>query len=308
MTIAAFFPSIIDSTQIVAFRACEKRWSYEFLSHLASPQPSVDLHFGGAFARGMEVARKEFFINGRSQDEALCAALNAALEFYGKNFDLQRTPVSLEKKPKNAGTLLLALDGYFKTWPLGSCGLRPYGGDQGIEFSFAIPIPEALHPDNGDPILYGGRFDLLGEWEGLPTVTDEKTASSFSESWADQFSLRNQFLGYLYAARKFGIPTSQVLVRGIAIQVREIKYLQAVKFFPDYMLERWYEELVETLHRMIAAYQRRRFAYNLGDSCNSYGGCTFMQLCTSRVPEEWFDNFARRYWNPLDKNPEKEAA
>lgn len=299
------FPSIIDSTQTVCFRACEKKWEFEHLHHLASTQRSVDLHFGGAFARGMEEARKSFFALGRPHEASVADGINAALDFYGK-FDETRHEVSLAKKPKNQSTLMLALDGYFRTWPMGQDDLLPWQGDKGIEFTFAIPFPEVLHPDTKDPILYGGRFDMLGSYRTLPTVVDEKTASSFSENWASQWDLRNQFLGYIYGARQFGVPASQVLIRGIAIQKTDIKFLDAFKPVPEYMLVRWREELVETLRRMVAAYERKRFAYNLGDTCNSYGGCTFMELCKSKVPEEWFGNFSRRYWSPLEKNPEKE--
>lgn len=302
------FPDVIDSTILVEFRACQKKASYSFLNKLSPVSKSVDLHFGGAFAKGMEVARKEHFANGRSPSEAANAGINAAWAFY-RDFDTTRSEVSLAKKAKSWPTLLLALDGYFREWPLGSCGLVPHAGHKGIEFTFAIPIPGTIHPDTGSPILYGGRFDLLGEWNGLPSVCDEKTTGYFGEKWAEQWSLRNQFLGYTWASRQYGINVSQVLIRGIAIAKTQISYLQALTTFPDYMLDRWYKQLVKDLNLFAECYKKNDFSFNLGDSCNSYGGCTFMELCKSKNPEEWFSMFNTRTWNPLQQSPEnKEAA
>lgn len=308
------FPDVIDSTMVISYRSCRRKFEFEHIHHLCSPFPSVDLHFGGAFARGLEVARKQHFVNGVPAIQAQADGINAAWDFYGK-FDAGRTPASLDKKAKSEWTLLQALDGYFSEWPLGSCGLTPHGGDQGIEFTFAIPIPGTSHPDRGDPIVYGGRFDLLGDWNGIPVVEDEKTTGYFEEKWAEKWSLRSQFLGYVWASRQYGFPVDQVLIRGIAIKRTENAYIQALSTFPAYMLERWYTELVRTLNQMSADYRATRdqheaspnetaFSYNLGDSCNAYGGCPFMELCKSRIPDEWFGNYGRRDWSPLRQNPE----
>lgn len=304
-TVELSFPPVVDSTMLVAFRGCEKKAAYEFVHNLAGPK-STDLHFGGAFAKGMEVARKSFFIAGRGADEAVCDGINAAWTYYGR-FDDQRSDYDLDKKAKSEANLLLALEGYFREWPLGGCGLIPLDGDKGIEFTFAIPIPGTRSP-SGYPIVYGGRFDLLGTWSGLPTVADEKTTGSFGPGWAEQWGLRNQFLGYVWSARQYGVPVQQVLIRGIAIQKTQIQFLQAPAFYSDYLIDRWYAQLVIDLNRFADAFRAGRFNYNFGDTCTSYGGCSFRELCKARVPEEWFGNFTRRDWDPLAKNPEKKEA
>ena len=298
------FPSVIDSTMLVAFRSCAKKYEFEFVRNLASPYKSVDLHFGGAFAKGMEAARKAFFIKGLSMSESEAAGMNAAWNFYG-SFDDSRDEYSLAKKAKSWSTLLLALDGYFREWPLGQCGLRPLHGDQGIEFNFGIPLEGTAHPVTGEPIIYAGRFDMLGEWNGMPAICDEKTASSFSESWSSQWMLRNQFLGYHWAARQYGIDVMQLLVRGIAIQKKEIKYLQAYTMMPDYLITRFLDEARRSINAAAQAFREGHFSFNLGDSCNSYGGCSYMDLCKSRDPSEWFHLFVERNWDPLRVNPEE---
>lgn len=292
------FPSIIDSTILTTFRACPKKAQYSFFHNLGGGK-SIDLHFGGAFAAGMEAARKAHFISGLSPEQSVAAGMNKALEFYG-DFDSERH----DTKPKNVGTLLSAMEGYFQEWPLGSDGLVPLNGRDGIEFTFAIPVPGFQHPDTDEPLLYGGRFDLLGEYLQLSSIVDEKTTSSFSSNWISQWSLRNQFLGYVWAARHYGVHVTQVIVRGVAIQVKEIKFLQALIIIPDFMLERWYIQLQHDLERFIAAYRAGYFDFNFADSCTSFGGCQFQELCKAKEPSEWFGNFSQRNWSPLKKDPE----
>lgn len=301
------FPEVIDSTILNAFRSCEKKAQYEFFHNLASPRLSVHLHFGGAVAAGVEAARRSFFLLGRPHAEAVTDALNAAWAYYG-NFDFDEgfDEISIFSRAKNYISLLQGLEGYFREWPLGECGLTPYNGREGIEFSFALPIDGTKHPETGDPIVYAGRFDLLGEWQGLPTICDEKTASSFGENWAAQFDLRSQFLGYTWACRTFGIPVEQILVRGIAILKTDIRYLQVIKHYPTYLIDRWHRQTVHDLNRMAAAYETGQFNFNLGDACSSFGGCSFTELCKSRDPKEWFSMFVERNWSPLRKNPEGE--
>jgi hypothetical protein len=59
------FPSVLDSTIIAAFKACPQKAFLQYVMHWKSVTPNVHLHAGGAYARGLEVARKAFF-----QDEA----------------------------------------------------------------------------------------------------------------------------------------------------------------------------------------------------------------------------------------------
>lgn len=305
MTAPYSFPNVLDSTIMVTSKACLRKAQYSFLHSLHSPRKSTDLHFGGAFARAMEVGRKEFFLHGRTQSEATTRAVNAAWDFYG-DFDAGRTESDLKKKPKSLRTLLRAVDGYFKRWPLGDCGLIPYNDNQGIEFTFAIPLPDLTHPDHGGPVLYGGRFDLLGQWNSLPTITDEKTAGSFPDNWISQWGLRYQFLGYVWAARQYGIPVEQILIRGIAIKVDSDDYLDALQIFPDYMISRWYAQLIHDIRRLISAYKSGYFDYDFGDACTSYGGCVYADLCRASSPTSWFDQYVYRPWFPTQQNPEKE--
>lgn len=286
------FPEVIDSTILVSFRSCQKKAYYNYILGLQRPGLSVHLDFGGAFAKGIEAARRSFFIDARPAEEAIAAGLNAAWGAYSD----REAPIFTDHA-KNLGTLLLAIEGYFTQWPLGSDGVELL--PSGVEFSFAVPIAGLTHPDTGGPIIYGGRFDAAGTYMGLETVIDEKTTSAFGDSWITQWALRNQFLGYCWGAQQYGFPASQALVRGVAIQKREIKYLQALVSYPAYMLERFAEQMWHDIASMIEAYRAGQWDYNFGDTCSSYGGCAMTELCKAKNPEEWYSMFVERKWEPL---------
>lgn len=295
-------PRLIDSTMLVAWRACNRKFELEFAENLAPDGKSVDLHFGGAIAAGMEGARDAFYVRGLPEAEAVNEGLRTAGKYWGSY-------IGPEYHAKNADSLLLVLDAYFKKWPMGSDPLKPmmFGEKAGIEFTFALPIPEVEHPDGG-PFMYGGRFDMLGLIDDIPYIVDEKTTGrGFSAAWSESWSLRNQFIGYTWGARTSGLYVSNVLVRGIAVLKTKLDFTQAIVAVPEHLIIRWYNQVVRDLWRMRSQWEQGYFDLNLGDTCSSYGNCPFMKVCTAQTPSEWFSMYSARNWDPLKKNPtEKE--
>ena len=295
MTLAAL-PPVIDSTMLVTWRACPRKFYLSFCENLAPSGKSVHLHFGGAVAKGLEVARRAFFINGVPAPQAEALGINAALEFYG---DFEPPEKS---SAKSWGGLLIAMDGYFKQWPLGQDSVKPY--KNGIEVNFALPIPGAFRPD-GSPWIYGGRYDMLAEIDSILHIEDDKTTGgSFSFSWSEQWHLRNQFLGYIWAAQQHGLPVERCLIRGISVLKTKNDYAQALAHYPKHMIDRWFQQTVRDLNRISAQWTEGYFDFNLGDTCTSFGGCPFNSPCSTTVPEEWYSMFAKRDWDPVRQNPE----
>ena len=159
-----------------------------------------------------------------------------------------------------------------------------------------------MHP-SGQPFLYVGRFDMLGTWSGKLVVRDEKTTTSIGASWADQWDLRSQFIGYVWACQQSGLDLDTVVARGVGILKTKISHAEAIKQYPKFLVERWHEQLRRDLWRIVRMWDEDYFDYNLADACNSYGGCAFRTVCTSPVPERWYDQYVVRHWNPLQKNP-----
>src|SRR3990167_678642 len=77
------FPALIVNTIRNYFLKCEHYMLRAYHQHWGSAFPSVHLHAGGAFAAGIEWARRGFFEQGKSEVESLRLGLEALIKFYG---------------------------------------------------------------------------------------------------------------------------------------------------------------------------------------------------------------------------------
>jgi hypothetical protein len=175
-----------------------------------------------------------------------------------------------------------------------------------IEFTFAVPLEDEagkaiLNPDTGNPLLYGGRFDMLGVFNDALFVVDEKTTTSLGGSWAGQWEMASQFTGYSFAAREYGYPVVGAIVRGVALLKYETKFAQAITYRPAWRIKEWYAQLIRDVRRMLEAYRTGEWDASLDHACNDFGGCGFRQACLSPEPERWLSDFVVRFWNPLER-------
>lgn len=308
------FPIALDSTMIAAFRSCPQKFFREYVEHWKPKAPSVHLHAGGAYAKGLEVARKAYYEEGRSAADAEALGLQALIQTYG-NFDCP--PESAKSLERMVG----ALEYYFTVYPLESDAATPLilpNGKRAVEFSFAIPL-DFNHPDSGDPLLYCGRCDMISEFAGGIYIVDDKTTSSLGASWARQWNLRSQFTGYCWAAQQSGIDAGGAIVRGLSILKTKYDTAQVITYRAPYLIDLWRAQLTKDITRMLimyADYQHRMkwlnpapqhaWDYALDHACVEFSGCSFSRVCESPEPETWIPMyFEKRVWNPLTRE-EKE--
>lgn len=314
------FPTVLDSTIMAAFRSCPRKAELEFIQHWKPQTPSVHLHAGAAYASGMEAARMAYYLGvhkfgthveqpeGKKKiewKEVPCAihdselavqiGIQALLTHYG-NFECP------EDSPKSASRMAGALEFYFSHYRLGEDQAIPLslpGGKSGIEFNFLEPI-DLIHPETGDPLLYSGRMDMMCSYENMNLGEDDKTASQLGASWPRQWDLRSQFTGYVWGAGRAGIKLDGFLVRGVSILKTKYDTLQAITYRPAWQIDRWYEQLLRDVKRMIAAWQEGYYDYNLDHACAEYGGCQFRSICQMRDPQALLrQQFERRRWDPV---------
>lgn len=296
------FPEVFDSTIIAALRSCGQKAHLEHLLHYKPKNQSVHLHAGAAYAKALEVARTEFYLNGLSSSQAIPIGLQALIEFYG---DFECPADSAKSLERMCG----AYEYYFDQYPMESDAAVPVtlpSGKRGIEFSFAEPL-DILHPVTGNPLIYCGRMDMLTNYAGGVFGEDDKTTSSLGASWAKQWDLRSQFTGYCWGAAKAGFPINGFLVRGVSILKTKYDTQQALTYRPQWQIDRWYEQTLKDIQHFIQQWESGQFNYNLDHSCNEYSGCIFRQICLSepRNQQLWLDaNFTRRRWNPLTREEE----
>lgn len=289
------FPATIDSTMLKTFRECPRKFELEYLRHWKTKTPSVHLHAGAAYATGLEVTRREFFEQGTPAEESLELGISALIKHYG---EFPCPPESAKSLPRMVG----ALEYYFSVFPLERDPLRPIQwapGKHGIEFTFAVPLP-FNHPVTGEPLIYTGRSDMIGEMGGAVYIEDDKTTSQLGSSWSSQWDMRSQFTGYCWAARQSGLKVDGVIVRGVSILKTRYDHAQAITYRQPWMIERWLEQVIRDLTRMETQWLEGRFDYNLDESCNGYSGCLFRRVCLSQEPEIWLKaDYQRRLWDPL---------
>jgi hypothetical protein len=311
------FPILVDNTMRGEWIRCPTAWQRAFLLSLASPAPNVHLHAGGAFAKGLEMARRSFHDGGKSVPEAMRDGLGAIIAAYGTF-----VPAETRQGDKSLDNVIRAYDAYFQRYPLDSDVLQTFRAADGklmVEFTFAIPtevhrpwcascnLPSPTDAGscvrcNGplDPILYCGRFDRLATRGDALFVTDEKTATQLGESWAGQWDLESQFTGYHYAARHYGYPVAGCTVRGVGLLKKKITFAETTLHKGQWQLDRWWAQLHKDLKKMVAAYEAWDFDLALAKgSCAAYGGCAYKIMCESPEPDRWLNQYRIRKWDPL---------
>ena len=131
---------------------------------------------------------------------------------------------------------------------------------------------------------------------------DDKTTSQLGASWPRQWDLRSQFTGYVWGAARAGIKLDGFLVRGVSILKTKYDTLQAITYRPAWLIERWYEQLIRDITKMIQAWESGYWDWNLDHACAEYGGCPFKSVCQMREPMQLLtQQFQRRRWDPVQR-------
>lgn len=294
------FPLVFDNTMRSSFAECPRKFAWEYLHHFKSKAPSIHLHAGGAWASALETARRAYYAEGKSPIDAQALGLEKLITEFG-GFEVPDRYAN-----KGLDRLIEAFSYYFTAFPLETDPVQPIIGPNGpmVEFSFALPIADDLrHPETGEPIIYSGRADMIASYAGAASVYDDKTTSALGASWAGQWDRRSQFTGYVWAARGFGIPITQVVVRGIALLKTSINHAQTITPRTEHHVAEWHFQIRRDIKRAIECWKEGYWDVNLADACSSYGGCMFKQPCTSSNPEPWLTggNYSVRVWNPLTR-------
>jgi hypothetical protein len=308
----AELPIYVDSTMLTCYRSCGQKFYKEFVLGRRPPGLSIDLHAGACFATAIETIRKLVFKDKKPFHEALILAHAAFAQAWG-DFQIPAHKTTA----KTFDRMWEAVEDYFATYSPLTDHVQPYmaaNGDPTLEYTFAIPLepatmyedqlhkPFPLHP-NGSPFLYCGRFDMLGAMNGRPIPVDEKTSGRSADvNWAEQWNLRNQFMGYVWACRQCGLDVDSLMVRGTSILKTKIGQAEAVKTYSKDLLTRWHEQLRRDMWRLRRSWDEGYWDYNFGDTCTSYGNCIFMTSCQTGNPQ-WLQELEVRKWNPLNKNP-----
>ncbi len=143
---------------------------------------------------------------------------------------------------------------------------------------------------------------MVGSYMSGLWIVDEKTTTRLGPTWFRSFDLRAQFLGYCYASRLFGLPVNGFIVRGVSFLRDYYGHAEVIQPVPAYLLDRWYDQLLIDVHRMVEDFKAGRFSYSFGEACNAFGGCPFKKLCDKEDWTLWHQAyFDVNRWNPLEQ-------
>lgn len=287
------FPQVWDNTMLSSFRKCPQAWAYAHGQHITGHETSIHLHAGAAYARGLEVARKEYFIKGTNLDDSLALGALALIKDYG-DYDSG-------DHAKSLANMIGAMGHYMTQWPFDQ-GPQPaiIGGTAAIEWNFALPIPGLKHPETGEPLIYCGRFDTVDNYGSMLMGGDDKTTTQLGQTWFNRWRLANQITGYCWGANEYGIPLSGFRLRGISILSKGYGHAEAITYRKAWQIHEFVRNTQQTITRAINQWAEGQFEKAWNDACSSYSGCDFMVLCESQEPQQWIPiNFKKREWNPL---------
>lgn len=287
------FPKVWSSTLHSDWKNCRHQFFLRHVLGLRPKGPQIHLHAGGAFAKGIEVARRAFYSEKLDAETATARGWAAVAKAWGED------PLVGDDHLKALWRTQELLIAYFDRWPLQTETLIPLmlGDTLGVECNFAIPL-DIKHPETGDPILYAGTFDMLAEESGLVFVNDEKTASQLGPTWSDKWTLRGQFISYVWGAQSFGHKVAGTSVRGACFLKNDYSFASAKVLFPSWMIEEWHETLISDINDAIEHFVRLKdntpsssFHKNFGDACAGFGGCSYKTLCITPDPDVFADAY-----------------
>lgn len=300
-------PQVWDSTMIVAFRRCPRSFLYAYANHIRGGATAIPLLFGGAFAKGIEAYRQNYYRDGQDAHQSLLAGAEAIFHEWGSHPAIFKDNDGNPDK-RTLDKCIFALKAYFDFWPIHSDHLQPHINEDGtptFEFSFSVPLEDEIFPrmDDGSPFFICGRVDTLGTYDKLPVWSDEKTTISMGSKWAEQWYTRHQFMGYGYCLRALGFKARHVLVRGIGIYKDEVKLAQTTPIHrPDHLLDNFAFELAWTLRQAQAYFTAQQVPRSYGDACYAYfRKCNFWEVCSTKPQYElpFLKRLERSEWNPL---------
>jgi len=310
------FPVAMTNTIREAFVNCPSKAYWAYCRRLVPQYPSIHLHAGSAFAKGLEETRRQYYEHHATPSDAFDAGFQALTAAYG-NFDIDN---GLTDSNKSLENLQRAFTDVFFEYPLDKDNYIPHITSEGraaLEFSFALPM-NLKHPDTSEVLMYAGKFDMLAQSRNDPSslwVLDDKTTGQLGPAWAQQWNLNSQFTGYIYAAQQYGYNVRGAIIRGVGLLKTRISHAQVPLSRSQFELDRWWEQLHRDTRMFIAQYEADRdadkggsgkeFSLALGSACSAYGGCPYARLTQSRNPEEWIESYYRiSDYDPLKSSVE----
>ncbi len=279
----------IDYSSLSTYLDCPRKFFFQYMLHLRSPTPNLDLIFGGSWHYGLEQAYRAWSDNKSLSKEELRDISINAFNLYWKVLGEPHWPDPDLIFPKSPGH---AANMYSEYWD------HYYEEDStkqilGVEIPFRIKLIPEL-PE------YIGRIDLALMRDIQLQIIDHKTTKYVTKATLPSFQSSLQTDGYLTAGKIY-FDKLPIMTYNIAIcQKSKIAFERMDIMKRDLTTDRFLAELLEfmtnvqldikLMHFELEEPEAREKAYlpqafnrNPGYACTQYfRKCSYFDICMLR--------------------------
>ena len=298
-----------DAYSIGTYRCCPRKYDLRLNQHLQPKGKAGGRGFGAVLHKGREVWRKSLMSND-PRDVALSKGLNAIELDYQGAFGVG-VQIDERRSLENAKRLFTGYTAKFIN--------HDY---QPISIEVPFDLEVGISPD-GHRVFRTGILDEFCKFNSRPYVLDFKSATPYpGASWFDGWRTSDQFMGYLWAARKLHGDAHGVIVHGVWVKAPAKTTRSKYKFedyftadiitFTDSQLDEWKHWFLRTVDRLERDKQSGQFEPNFDSACKAYNTpCDYFKWCSSDAATRpliegiYYDKVA---WTPLADERLQEVA
>ena len=307
----------VDFSILSTFRQCEEKGRLSYVEHYQPLQERAPLSFGSAFHAGIA----EFYKSLARGNDRVTSATYAKKGFIADLRNINSClPISMESDEKRSVERgLTLLDAYIETYKNENYEnyCRPDTGEPYVEIGFAVYFMDW----RGTPVVYVGRIDRImrNRVDGRLYNFETKTTASGLTQYVKQVRPNHQVTGYHFAAREMlkldvvGTVWDCIFVsdrqpkpdssdvwlqRGIDIK-KDLARHETRRSATD--IEEFLYDLEMTTTRYLTLREStlRRWTRNAPTACHMYGGCQFVDVCSTNLNENVLrTKFVVKPWEP----------
>ena len=155
-----------------------------------------------------------------------------------------------------------------------------------VEVPFCIDT--GMTTDCGEPIEYGGIYDLLVSFGHVLYAVDHKTTSMLGPQYMLQFNPNNQMTGYTWGAQQM----SGQKVQGVIINAMcttssgKMSFQRQPTSRTAYDIQAWLRDLQKICSNILKAEREEFFYKNTTECVGKYGACPYHSVHVLGDPED----------------------
>jgi hypothetical protein len=278
-----------DTRSVSLLKECPTKYNLEINEGYIPIRKSLDLYFGGLYARALEVYHRHL-AQGEAFDDAVREAVRIAL------LNSYPWPYPAEDGVfKTRATLIRSIVWYTEQYKDDPCvTVRNAEGVPLVEYEGKIQI--------GKRNILVVHLDQVVDFAGRRYIQDQKTTkNTINDNYFNNYSPDIQMTQYTIV----GQVAFRQSLEGIMLDVAQIaKGFTAFKRGFIYRSKNTLEEYIQELQFWLEPYYDAVRAADWPHNQASCFGCEFRKVCSAdpSLREHYLkDGFRREYWNPLER-------